>query len=148
MLTFAESMHAVISRSIDRLCRAIETSAAGLNPDEAEQLREASRRSATALSCLQASLAGQHTAEADPAHSTTEWKFPPLREPVARLLLNELDGIIVDVEREILMPAEKELNSEELAKLKRAIGQVWGWIVCDLQDPIWTQFPQTSRSGR
>jgi hypothetical protein len=146
MLTRAETMDAVISRSIDRLSRAIETSAAGLNPDEAETLRGASRRSATALSRLRARLAGQDMADVDPAHSATE--FPLLREPAARSLLNELDGIIGDVEQEILVPAEKELSSEELAKLKRAIGQVWGWIVCDLQDPIWKQFPQTAPSGR
>lgn len=148
MLTLAESIDAVVSRSLDRLARAIETSAAGLNAGEAEQLREAARRSATALSRLQAGLAERATADRNAPPSATAWQFPILGEPAARSLLHELDGIIADVEREVLVPAEKELSGEELANLKRAIGQVWGWIVCDLQDPVWKQFPKMAPSGR
>jgi len=148
MLTSAVSSDAVIHRSIEGLSRAIEASTAGLDPDEAEQLREASRRSATALERLQARIAGQPAPEQDLAKKTIAWRFPRLREPAARWLLNELDRIIADIEHEILVPAEKELSSEQLAELKRAIGQVWGWIVCDLQDPLWKQYPQTAPSSQ
>lgn len=148
MLRAAQAMNVVLNESIDRLNRAIEKSSASLNPEEAEQLREAARRSATALNSLRAKLSGQQDPSVDLADMAAVSRFPVLREPEARLLLRELDGIIADVEREVLVPAEKELSGDELTGLKRAIGEVWGWIVCDLQDPIWKQHPHAAPSSR
>lgn len=131
-----------VTVAIERLDRAIEAACEFVDKDEAEALRLAKGRSLEALQRLEAELAGEPHSVADLSRMGGEAQLPELSEPTARKMLQELDAIIAHVEHTVLVPAEDELSGEALGRLRRLVGQTWGWIVCDLQDPLWRQYPE------
>lgn len=137
-----------IDASLSRLRQAIELASSELAPRAAEQLHCSASRSISAMKRLRAKIDRDIGLDVDEAQTNACFKFPTLGEASARWMLNELDEIIREVERNVLVPAEARLSGKELDDIKRLVGQVWGWMVCDLQDPLWQQYPDATPSER
>lgn len=137
-----ESWARSVTVAITRLNHAVETACASTSATDAEVFRLAKGRSLEALQQLEAMLAGQPHSAVDLSRMGPEGQIPELGEPAARKMLEELDEIIAHVEHTVLEPAEHELSGEALGTLRRLVGQAWGWIICDLQDPLWRQYPK------
>jgi hypothetical protein len=131
-----------VAVAIARLDHAVETACASVSEKEADALRAAKGRSVEALQRLGAVLAGKLHSVEELSRTGGDGQLPELSEAAARKLLKELDDIIAHVEHTVLEPAEQELKGEALGTLRRLVGQAWGWIVCDLQDPLWRQYPK------
>lgn len=131
---------------MQRLYWVLDCASRGLNAQETEQLRCAAQRSLLAMSRLRATLAETDSVDREMTRRQAAWSFPRLEEAKARLLLDGLNGFIREMEHTLLIPAEERLGQDELVELKRLVGQVWGWIACDLQYPIWQQHPETAPS--
>lgn len=135
-----------IGAARERLNEAIEVVSASLTTEDAEILRSAALRSLEAMRVLEDALAGQPHSERDLSQQTCP-RLPKFEQQMAREFVLELNAVIAEIEHNILAPAEEQLSGDPLSRLRRLVGQVWGWIVCDLQDPIWRQYPDLAPPG-
>ena len=124
---------------MDVFQRAIGIACAELGDEDSTTLRRAAMRTANAFSQLRAFLLRDEMIVKLQTNSTPA--LPSLSEDSASVLLKELDVIVVELEKGVLDPLEHALSLQDLEVLKRIIGQIWGWMVCDLQDPLWRTYP-------
>jgi hypothetical protein len=122
------------------LTDAVEAACSSLDDSEAKEFRLAMSRSQDALRSLESHLAGKTRAEeSQPSH---QGRVPHLGATTARRFLGDLDEIIAYIERSVLDPAERTLEADALTSVRQLVGQAWGWIICDLQDPLWREYPE------
>jgi len=129
----------VVPRVKARLEALIESVRSGLPPGPAEQLHKAAARPRHSMDQL-ASLLEDGRVESSAVPPT--YRAPEINRPTATRLVRELDDVIREIEDEILNPLEDALSDEEeLRRVKRQIGSVWGEIIGSLQGPLWKQYP-------
>ena len=68
----------------------------------------------------------------------------------ATLVVRNLDALIRSIDHEICQPLKSgSLGEEELREVARQVREVWLWIIDDLQEPLWRQYPELGpREGR
>lgn len=136
----------VVEGALSDFAALVSRAAAQLEGEQASQLLQASTRTERAIRDLKAFLTQPTEERSEPLEGDNE--APAMRRDVAALLLRDLDALIHLTERSILQPIEGDLAEGQRREFRRRIGQLWGWIVCDLQDPLWRQYPEFSPSNR
>jgi hypothetical protein len=137
----SNSLAAATEATLARLNGLIQEACAGLDEVEANQLRVAARRSIRAMVDLRSSLAGSPLIGMELGLSSENTDMPLLNEETARHLLEGLRSIKRELDRNVLQPAEREMQGEQIALVRRLVGWVWGWMASDLQDPLWKRYP-------
>lgn len=134
---------AVVPRMAEELDRLIDSASVGLPRSEAEQLFQAAARSRAATSDLGRLLRGATTrAEVENADAIHGCAAPRMDKERATLVVRDLDALIRSIDHEIFQPLKSgPLGEEELREVARQVGEVWRWIIDDLQEPLWRQYP-------
>jgi hypothetical protein len=137
-----------VPRLAEQLDRLIDSASVGLPKGEAEQLVRAAARSRAATSDLGRLLAGAtKRAEVENSEGIDGCTAPRMDRERASVVVSELDALIRGIDHEIFQPLKSgPLGEEELRDVARQVGEVWRWIIDDLQEPLWRQYPELGPS--
>jgi hypothetical protein len=95
-------------------------------------------RTLSATSSLRNVLVGSQTSldppPAPPIQTTID--FRALDEVHGAQLLKAADEFVRRLDREVLLPARNTMSPKDFQRVQYAVGQVWGWLFCDVQDPL------------
>ncbi|HKO52560.1 MAG TPA: hypothetical protein VJV79_32860 [Polyangiaceae bacterium] len=133
---------------VEELDRLIESACVGLPRSEADQLSQAAARSRAATLDLGRLLVGATTrAEVENADGVDGCTAPRMDKERATLVVRDLDALIRSIDHEIFQPLKRgPLGEDELRQVARQVGEVWRWIIDDLQEPLWRQYPELGPS--
>jgi len=133
---------AAIAEARNRIDGLIAAASVSLTAQQADHLRRSAHRTSAAFEQLLRSMTNNHVLDGGMA-STAEYEFPHMEPEVATSFVRGVDAVIADLEHNVLERMERaNLEPNDLKRLKRELGEVWGWIVCDLQHPIWLKYPE------
>ena len=144
MERWREQVHSAAVAARISLGAAIDETGSRMLQSSCEQLHRAAARGVESLNRLVVALEGDLSGSTDLPLGAA---CPPIAVEDARILVDSITGIIADIEHFVLRPAEDAMEEDEALMIKRLVGQCWGWLVCDLQDPIWQAHPELAPNG-
>lgn len=131
---------------IRELDEAIARAGEGLEESVTNPLRASTVRTRLALEHLAALLQAENPSLYNAPSIAFGSVAPLLPRDRAEALLNALSGLVSGIEHRILVPLEELLVDESaVAAVRKQVGQTWGWMFCDIQDPLLQQHPELQK---
>jgi hypothetical protein len=131
-----------------RLEELVESVSSRLPKASADQLRYAALPAFRSIERLGLLLSERSLPDPDDSGAVTDaHRTPELDKATAVRFLREIDDMIREMEDEILNPLDDALSvDEDLLRVKRQVGQVWGAMITCLQRPLWLRYPELGPS--